>query len=246
MNKNGRKASKAQLRENERCLKDFQKGKLASMTFDDCTTADRKFKVDAAKGKTREREGKKCHSLDESPPFAYTSAATVNLAAEDGALALTYKIFGGPPVLDANLVTKADNKDAAKCQHEMLKRANKVENTVLKEINKAKRQALKDETVDSAAALEAKLRVVLSSNEKISRAEGKLMKSVDKKCDGLEAPDTIFLGSCGQGNPNNLSGVEDCVVAAARCEACVKINAFDALKLNCDEADDQITNRSCP
>ena len=51
------------------------------------------------------------------------------------------------PVLDADLVTKADNKDTARCQLEMLKRANKLENTVLKEVNKAKKRALKDEAV---------------------------------------------------------------------------------------------------
>ena len=37
-----------------------------------------------------------------------------------------------------------------------------------------------------------------------------------------------------------------CVIAVARCEACLKINAFDALNLDCDQADDQIANRSCP
>jgi hypothetical protein len=36
------------------------------------------------------------------------------------------------------------------------------------------------------------------------------------------------------------------VIAAARCEACLKINAFDNLDLDCDQADDQTTNRSCP
>jgi hypothetical protein len=41
-------------------------------------------------------------------------------------------------VLDDNLFTKADNKDTAKCQLEMLRRADKLENTVMKEINKAR------------------------------------------------------------------------------------------------------------
>jgi hypothetical protein len=31
----------------------------------------------------------------------------------------------------------------------------------------------------------------------------------------------------------------------ARCEACLKINAFDDLNLDCDEADDQNANGSC-
>jgi hypothetical protein len=43
-----------------------------------------------------------------------------------------------------------------------------------------------------------------------------------------------------------LRQVEVCVIAAARCEACLKINAFDDLDLDCDKADDQnATNDSC-
>jgi hypothetical protein len=43
-----------------------------------------------------------------------------------------------------------------------------------------------------------------------------------------------------------LRQVEACVIEAARCEACVKINVFDDLNLDCDQADDQTANESCP
>jgi hypothetical protein len=36
------------------------------------------------------------------------------------------------------------------------------------------------------------------------------------------------------------------VIAAARCQACLKINAFDGLSLYCDRLDDAIVNGSCP
>jgi hypothetical protein len=247
MNKNGEKVNKAQLKEDERCLRDFQNEKLvAPMTFDACTIADQKARVQKAEERTAAREARKCDSLDVPPPFAYTDSATVNAAAVDGALALTYEIFGGPPVLDDSLVTKADNKETAKCQLEMLRRAGKLENTVLKEVNKAKRKALKDETVNSDAALEAKLQAVLSSNDKIGRAQDGLVKGVDRKCAVLQVPpDTIFPGTCGEGN-RELNEVEVCVIEAARCEACLKINAFDDLNLDCDQADDQTANGSCP
>jgi hypothetical protein len=249
MNKSGEKVNKAQLKKNEQCLKDFQKGKLdGKMTFGDCMSVDRKGndKVQKAEKKTETLEGKKCDSLDVPPPFAYTDSATVNAAAVDGALALAYEIFGVPPVLDADLVTKADDRKTARCQLEMLKRADKLENTVLKEINKAKKKALKEETVDSETALEAKLQAVLSSNRKINRIQIRFAKSIDRICAVVQAPPgTIFPGSCGEGDPN-LRDVEACVIAAARCEACLKINAFDKLNLDCDQADDQTTNRSCP
>jgi len=246
MNKNGEKVNKAQLRENERCLSDFQREKLvAPMTFDACMTADRRGKMQRAWERTAMRESRKCVSLYVPPPFAYTDSATVNAAAVDGALALASKIFGGPPVLDANLVTSADDKETAKCQLEMLKRADKLENSVLKEVIKAKKKALKDETVNSGAALGAKLWAVFSSNDKINSAQRMLLNGVDRKCAALPTPpDAIFAGECSEGGPS-LSEVEACVIAAARCEACVTINAFDDLNLNCDRADDQDVNGSC-
>jgi hypothetical protein len=239
MNKSGAKVNQVQLKENERCLHDFQREKLvAPMTFDLCITADRKDRVQKAKKRTEKREETKCDPLDVPPPFAYTDSATVNAAAVDGALALTHAIFGGPPVSDAGLVTKTDGKETAKCQLEMLKRANKLENTVLKEFNKAKKKALRDEMVDSGAALEEKLQAVLSSNDKIARTQERLVKGVDRMCSALEsAPNTIFPGECGEG-ALDLDEVEACVVAAARREACLKINAFDKLNLDCDQVDD--------
>jgi hypothetical protein len=204
-------------------------------------------KVQKAEAKTVTREVKKCDSLDVPPHFAYTNSATVNAAAVDGALALANSIFGGPPVLDASLVTRADNRDTAMCQFEMLKRANKVESTVLKELVIAKRKSLRDQRVDSSAALEATLRAVLSSNKRITAVEGRLVNGVDRACNSLLAsPGAIFPGSCGIDNPNDLGQIEACVIAAARCEACLKINAFDNLNLDCDQADDQNTNGSCP
>jgi hypothetical protein len=247
LNKKGAKVNKAQLRNNEMCLNDFQKGKLVGeMTFDECTRDDRRDNVRNAGKTTIKRDVKKCESLDVLPPFAYTGAETVNVAAVVGAQALTYELFGGPPVLDADvgLPTSSDELEAAQCQLEMLKSAGKLEKIVLKQVNKAKKRALKDEAVDSAAALENELMPVFASDDKISRAESKLVKSVDKKCDDLdESLDTVFAGSCGD---PVLSDVEDCVIAVARCQACLKINAFDDLNLDCDQADDQNANGSCP
>jgi hypothetical protein len=198
------------------------------------TADDEKGRVQRAEKRTRDREERKCDSLDEPPPFAYTNWETVNPAAVDGARALMYKIFGGPPVLDDNLVTRDENRETAKCQLEMLKRADKLENTVLKEINKAKRRALRDETVDSSAALEAKLQAVFVLNNRITKTEERLVKRIDRKCTDVQAPlNTIFPGECGEGDPS-LSEVEACVIAAARYEACLKINAFDHLNLDCD------------
>jgi hypothetical protein len=235
MNKNGERVNKAQLRENERCLRLFQADNLDPLTtFDSCANADEMGRVQRTEDRTTDREIRKCDSLDEPPPFAYTNAETVNPAAVNGARELIYKIFGGSPVLDSSLAKRADDRETARCQLEILKRADKLENTVVKELNKAKRKAIKDQTVDSGAALEAELQAVFVLNDRITKAEERLVKQVDRKCGVVDAPvNTIFPGECGAG-ASSLSEVEFCVIAAARNEACLKINAFDDLHLDCD------------
>ena len=247
MNRKGERVNNAQLRENERCLKDFQRENLgASMSFDACMSADRGNRVLRARERTLTRESKKCDPLAVAPPFAYTDSATVNTAAVNEAQWLTREIFGAPQVDDADLATSAGDREKARCQLEMLRRADRLETAVLKELNKAKRKAIREETVDGNAALEAELWDVFASNQRVDRHQERLSDRVDRKCDALTDPlDTIFPGACGMGNPT-LSEVEDCAIAAARCAACVKINAFDALNLDCDQADDQLPNGSCP
>jgi cysteine-rich repeat protein len=242
MNKNGAKVNKAQLKENETCLKDHQKGKLTT-TFEVCTTDDRQEKVDKAQDKAVLGEAKKCSSLAVPPPFAYTDAATVNQNAVGRALALAHAIFGGPPVEDAVLATKVGDKGTAKCQLGMLKGASKLENTVLKEINKAKKEAINLESVNSASALETVLTGILTANDKIAKAGVKFVKGVEKKCASLQDPAAAFPGACAD---PDLGVVEGCVIAAARCQACLKINAFDDLNLGCDDLDDGAANMSCP
>ena len=248
MNKNAEKVNKAQLKETERCLKDFQRGKLnPSMTFDACKIADLRGKVQRAKDKTFTREGKKCDPLVvPPPPFAYTDFATVNAIAVSGAWWLTHEIFGPPVFDDTDLATKAGDPEAAKCQLEVLKRAGKLENTVLKELIKAKKRALKDETVGSDSELAERLAAVFSANARIERARGALLSGVDRKCAALQVPPgEIFAGNCGEGDPD-LRGVEFCAIVTAHCAACAMPNAFDDLNLDCDQLDDQVANWSCP
>jgi len=242
MNKSGAKVNDTQLKENEKCLRDYQKGRLTT-TFELCLSADPRGKVQRAKHRTITSEESKCTPLAVPPAFAYSDSATVNAAAAAGGPALTRQIFGDP-VDDADLSTDAVNRDAAKCQSEMLKRADKLEGTVLKEINKTEKQALREAVANSAAALDATLAAVFSANAKIAKAEQKLARAVDKKCAALQAsPDTIFPGACAR---PTLLEIEDCVIATARCLACLEVNAFDAGNQDCDHADDRTGNGSCP
>jgi hypothetical protein len=51
-----------------------------------------------------------------------------------------------------------------------------------------------------------------------------------------------FPGACAD---PDLGVVEECVITAARCQGRLKINAFDDLKLDCDDLDDGTANGSC-
>jgi hypothetical protein len=242
LNGDGQKVDLAQLKEGEKCLSDFQKGKLVG-AIEDCLIADRAGKVWKAEDRTVADDAKYCVPLDPQPPFAYTGAATVNGAAVAGPIALIHAIFGDP-VDNAPLVTNDADKDTAKCQMAMLKQAGRVEDAVLKELNKAKKKAVNEPLVDSAEALETALAAVLSSSESIAKKQDQLYQKVDGSCETLQAsPGAVFPGACADAD---LGVVEDCVIDAARCVACSKMNAFDGLALDCDQWDNQALDGSCP
>ena len=229
------------LKDSEKCLRDYQKGKLAT-SFEECIAGDSEGKVQKAMKETIASEEQKCAPLSVPPTIAYTKAADVNQNAVDGARALTYAIFGGPPVRDADLATKAGDKDTAKCQLGMLKGAGRLLNTVLGEADKARKAALKEVGTDGSSALVVELDKVFS-NDAVAKAGGRLVKRVEKKCASLQDPAAIFPGACAD---PDLGAVEDCVIAAARCRACSKIEAFEGLGLDCDDLDDGRANASCP
>ena len=147
-------------------------------------------------------------------------------------------------MLDADLATRANDKPMTKCQSEMLRWAGKLENTVIRELNREKKRALRDATVDTEMALEARLQTVLTPQTRLTNIANLLKKKVDRRCSNLSTlPSVIFPGSCAS---PILGVVEDCVIAAARCDACLGYNAFDALNLDCDFGDDDSVNGSCP
>ncbi len=241
MNKDGQKVDLKQLKENESCIKGHQKGKLGT-SIEACLVGDSSQRVAKAEAKTLKDDAKLCVPLNPAPSFGYAGAAAVNQAAVDGPIDLIHAIFGDP--VDGAVLTTAVNKDTAKCQNELLKRANKLEDAVLKELVKAKKSAIKEPAVNSAAALETALGAVLSSNKKITKSQDQLMSKVDKTCAPLQSlPSTVFPGACAA---PTLAEVEACTIAAARCVACLKMNAFDGLNLNCDQADNLAADMSCP
>ena len=72
MNRSGAKLNKTQLKENEKCLADYQKGKLTT-TFEACTTDDRSARCRRPRtGRSREK-GRNVTVLPVPPFFAFTA-----------------------------------------------------------------------------------------------------------------------------------------------------------------------------
>jgi hypothetical protein len=240
LNRDGQVVERAQIKENESCVKLFQKGRLVG-TVEDCLTADSRGKVQQAKGRTVADDLRLCAWLDPPPPFGYTGAATVNDAAVAGAIDLIHVVFGNP--VDNALLTANEDRETAACQTAMLKQADRLEDTVLRELNNAKRRFIAQPAVDSAEALETALAWVFAANENIASRENQLYIQVDRSCAALQdPPSTVFPGACADAD---LGVVEDCVIDAARCVACSKMNAFDGLALDCDQLDNQALDGSC-
>jgi hypothetical protein len=212
-------------------------------TVEDCLTADREGEVREAENRTVTDDVKLCVPLDPQPPFAYTGAAAVNDAAVAGPIDLIHAIFGNP-VDDAPLLTIDADEATARCQMAMLTQAGRLEETVLEELNRARKRSLQGPVVDSAEALEVALAAVLLSNGNVTYQENQLYERVDEQCGTLGAlPSAVFPGACAD---VDLGVVEDCVIDAARCVACSRINAFDGLALDCDQWDNQVLDGSCP
>jgi hypothetical protein len=237
LNKNFGKVAKAQGKDTCGCIKDESKGKLdlEGITAEECTTADRKSKVDKAKQKTISAATSDCAV---APDFGATDAGTVNLAAMDKDIELIHDIFGAD--LDAAIV--ASGSDDAKCQAEVAKRAKKCQDAKLKEFGKCKKAGLKDASVHDHLTLAACMGK--DPKSKIDKAcVVNLNDKIDGKCNGLDYA-SLFPGKCA--DAATLADFQGCVERSVECRVCLGLDEADALERNCDQFDDGEFNASCP
>ena len=234
MNKSGQKVAKTQGKENSKCIKNAGKQKLDGTTAEDCLTADAKNKVSKAESKTVDLQAKKC--VSPLPDFGFTDSSVVNAAAKGEELSLVVDVFG--PSLNTTILT---DKDGASCQATLAKSYEKLGATILKEFNKCKKLGLKDGVITDVTGLEACLGP--DPKNKISKAEGKVLTGVQKKCVGVDLA-TAFPGDCAGlgGDDTQFSG---CVSDAVMCRMCLAANDMDAMTAACDALDDGLLNGTC-
>jgi cysteine-rich repeat protein len=243
MNKQLEKLATTQAKNVDACLKDGSKGKLGSMTIEECTTADIKGKMNKVKGKTRSGFADRC--VPPLPDFGLTDPNVVIDAAIAKEILLIHDLFGSD--LDSAIYSQAGTptiiKDRAKCQLAVSKAMHKCETAKLKEFAKCKKAALKS-GASNAAALEAC--IGQDPRGKIAKTctnptKG-IGKAIDKKCVGKDTGQ-VFLGVCA-GEP--LDQVDECIEKVVECRVCILINQADALAKDCDLFDDGAANGSCP
>ena len=245
INKNFAKLAKVQSKEIMGCIGRRSKG-LLDGTIEQCMTADSKGKVAKAIEKILAKEEAKCS--DPLPDFAYTTGSTAADAAIDKEISLIHSIFGSD--LDASLVLAFFNKNASRCQADVLKTAQGCQSAKLKAFNLCKKEAIKGRKVDAVTSAEELQDACLSLDASggtpdpkgtIAKAcEAKLGAKIKGKCDKKNVDmGMVFPGF----DPND--NLREWVESKVDCQACRAIVIADGLNQNCDLFDDGVANASC-
>jgi len=149
MNKRGSLVVKEQGKNDYGCVRDAGRGNLDKLgvppqpqTAQACLTNDVRGKVAKRVGDVSARESVRCLAAPEQlPSIAYTNAFTVGGAATAAARGVAADVFG--PSLDAAIVSDDADSDGAKCQQEVIKRADAVLDTLWKEALAHKKDVLR-------------------------------------------------------------------------------------------------------
>ena len=257
MNKAGAAVVKEQGKSNLSCLKSAARGSAKKLgvppqiqTAEACLGNDVGAKVNRRLAKLATKDLTRC--LDSStarPAFAYTTAVQVAAVAPASARGVVRAVFGDD--LDLAVVTQVADRNGAKCQAEVLKRANALVNTLWKATLKGKKAALKGgrnenpPPTGSASALRSALLDYLAAAgaRKIDQASSKLAGGTLARCSDVVTPlAALFPGCDSVADP---AAVADCAEEASRCEFCQSLEGFDELGLDCDAFDNGVTDASC-
>lgn len=255
MVKAGEKAAQAQTRDASSCLKAFSRGRLEKLgnpgdaqTAQACFSNDVKGRLEKAAVKAVQKDASRCLAAPEQmPDYGYAGSGPVYTGATDASLALLADLFGADA--DAVLAPVESDAEGARCQGDLQKRAGKVFDAVKKAARKGMKKALAGAggvpIVTSDLELAAALDTVFQTDpkEKIARARAKVVRSAAKRCAApLTALSALFPAVCSDAD---LQVVADCAARQATCRACEALEQETGLALDCDVADDALTNGSC-
>ncbi|MFQ5478309.1 MAG: lipocalin family protein [Candidatus Binatia bacterium] len=235
---------RAQAKELSRCITN-----TAKSIGDDpavCWIADRRGRIEKAKGKVASVETRSCSVL---PDFGFWGASVLNDATSKQQLALATDVFG----IDLSAVTTdfltncsgvpnyERRKKCARCQASVVRGYEKIFDAKLSAVAKCKKSGLGSGYINSRARLEECLDAIATdSRGKIARATAKLSRTAARKCSN---PVAFLPGTCG-GSPDAATFAA-CVDAKVECRVCRMINAAEGTGKDCDTFDDGLANNSC-
>jgi hypothetical protein len=248
LNKRGAAVAKAQGAAGVACLKNAAKGATTKLgtpaTAQDCLTNDVGGKVAGASAKLLARDALLCVP---PPAFGYTGGIAVGEAAIARGVARVAELFG--PDLDAALRPAATDAVGAKCQEDVLRTTGAAVDALLKLALKHKKAILAAQKVVGASDTESLGELLLAalgdaSDPKIAKAAGGIASAAAKRCGAAADLPGAFPGCAAAAD---VAEVTACAQSTARCDACLTLEVFDGLSVDCDAFDDgDGANASCP
>ncbi len=246
VNKETAKVEATQGKENAKCVKDAGKGKLTG-TAEACLTADRKGKVAKAQQKNVSGEASRCAGV--APDFGYTSATNGNAVAVGEELDLLHDIYGSD--LDAAVINASLDKGGASCQAAVSKAYEKLAVAKKKQFLACKKSGLSGKALpqiasagDLAECISGRIDSIAGDPKgKITKAVAKLVRTIAKKCAGVDMADA-FPGTCA--GRALIGEFAQCLDERVECRVCLMLNDLDAISADCDLFDNGVADASCP
>jgi hypothetical protein len=204
-------------------VRDAGRGRLGSLSADDCLTADRKQTVAKARQKTDVAEASSCTS---APAFGPADATTVNQAAVSGAMALVHDVLGAD--LDATVISQETDRAGARCQQAVSLSLTKCLAERAKELGRCTQSALKAGAGSAADLLPC---IGADPGGRIARrCDGRMAKDVATRCAAHGVALSVAFPPC---TSDDAQAVAGCLSEAARARACAIIDGAATLGASC-------------
>ena len=198
-----------------------------------CAVRDNRGKIAKATRKTLETEVETCPVV---PTFGVATGDEINQAATRLGRNLILELFG------SDLAGSLRADEEGKCQHLVLRMAQKLSAATAKLFGTCLKNELKAGTLSDVGDIESEClqAVVDDPRLKLAKLEAKVRKVLDRKCLGFET-EILFPGLC-----SRSSDLVSCLSAGSRCQLCLSANEAHGLQADCEVFDDGAANDSCP
>jgi len=225
--------TRAQLTALRSCVKRGARAKLAG-SIEDCV-ANVGGRVAKARARALASEAKRC---TDPPPLGYVPASGASDVAASEARALAHDVFGDD--LDAALVLRTADRDAARCQSRVLRAVGRCQLQREAELRSCTTRVATGSTAPSADDLAACLDPAPSACDPTSGEPAMWLAGASCAASGVTRAEA-FPGCA----DDDSAAAARCLDRAGRCRLCRSAAGRHGLPGDCDVVDDGIANSSC-